>query len=313
MSISLSLSMLADVATGNSLISGGVGIAPTWGKIGLPTHVSGTLGAANGGTGASTLTANKVLVGNGTTAVLQPTNLHWDNTNGRLGVGIASPTQTLHISGNILSTGSIDAGTQFLGLDADTIASPSFSWTGDTNTGMYHPGADKLGLVTAGVERVSVLANGNVGIGTPNPQSMLHVNGSVLMKSNTSPDAIQEGYIGQQYFTSFSATMSQQTRLNRASISFSSGGVFFIVANGTCWIQHSSVQHQNIFSLSTSSQGYDTTYQMILDGYNIQTQKTFILSRIIKATSAFTMYLTQYQNGTAITPTIGYMEAVRIA
>lgn len=35
------LSRLADVATGNALISGGVGVAPSWGKIGITTHVSG--------------------------------------------------------------------------------------------------------------------------------------------------------------------------------------------------------------------------------------------------------------------------------
>lgn len=45
------ISMLPDVATGNALISGGVGVAPLWGKIGLTTHVTGILPAANGGTG----------------------------------------------------------------------------------------------------------------------------------------------------------------------------------------------------------------------------------------------------------------------
>lgn len=48
------LSKLADVATGNALISGGVGVAPSWGKVGLTTHVSGILPVANGGTNAST-------------------------------------------------------------------------------------------------------------------------------------------------------------------------------------------------------------------------------------------------------------------
>jgi hypothetical protein len=48
------LSKLADVATGNSLISGGVGVAPSYGKVGLTTHVSGTLPVANGGTNATT-------------------------------------------------------------------------------------------------------------------------------------------------------------------------------------------------------------------------------------------------------------------
>ncbi len=63
------LSKLADVATGNALISGGVGVAPAWGKIDLTTHVSGTLPVANGGTGAATLAANNVLLGNGTSAL----------------------------------------------------------------------------------------------------------------------------------------------------------------------------------------------------------------------------------------------------
>jgi hypothetical protein len=47
------IAKLADVATGNALISGGVGVAPSWGKIGLTTHVSGVLPVANGGTNAS--------------------------------------------------------------------------------------------------------------------------------------------------------------------------------------------------------------------------------------------------------------------
>jgi len=62
------LSKLADVATGNALISGGVGTAPSYGKIGLTTHVSGTLPIANGGTnGTATPTANGITYGTGTT------------------------------------------------------------------------------------------------------------------------------------------------------------------------------------------------------------------------------------------------------
>ena len=61
-----SLSKLADVATGNALISGGVSTAPMYGKIELTTHISGTLPISNGGTGTTTLAANNVLLGNGT-------------------------------------------------------------------------------------------------------------------------------------------------------------------------------------------------------------------------------------------------------
>jgi hypothetical protein len=71
------LSKLAAVATGNALISGGVGAAPSWGKVGLTTHISGTLPIANGGTGqtsqtpafdalAPTTTAGDVIYHNGT-------------------------------------------------------------------------------------------------------------------------------------------------------------------------------------------------------------------------------------------------------
>lgn len=49
-----SLAKLPDVAVGNALISGGVGAAPSWGKIGLATHVSGTLPIGSGGTGQTT-------------------------------------------------------------------------------------------------------------------------------------------------------------------------------------------------------------------------------------------------------------------
>ena len=55
---SVTLAKLSSVATGNSLISGGVGAAPSWGKIGLTTHVSGTLPVANGGTGVTSSTGS---------------------------------------------------------------------------------------------------------------------------------------------------------------------------------------------------------------------------------------------------------------
>ena len=55
------LAKLADVATGNALISGGVGVAPAWGKIGLTTHVSGTLPTGNGGTGLASFTAGDMV------------------------------------------------------------------------------------------------------------------------------------------------------------------------------------------------------------------------------------------------------------
>ena len=70
---STTLGKLADVATGNALISGGVGGDPAWGKIGLQTHVDGTLQVTNGGTGATTLTG--YVYGNGTGAMTASTSI----------------------------------------------------------------------------------------------------------------------------------------------------------------------------------------------------------------------------------------------
>lgn len=60
-SASTVLSRLADVATGNVLLSGGVGVAPLWGKVGLTTHISGILPVANGGTNIASYTIGDLL------------------------------------------------------------------------------------------------------------------------------------------------------------------------------------------------------------------------------------------------------------
>lgn len=63
------LSKLAAVATGNALISGGVGTASSWGKIGLSTHVSGTLPVGNGGTGLAAGTSGGIPYFNSTSTM----------------------------------------------------------------------------------------------------------------------------------------------------------------------------------------------------------------------------------------------------
>lgn len=57
------LAKLAAVATGNVLISGGVGTVSSWGKVGLTTHVSGTLPVANGGTNLTAVGGDGTILG----------------------------------------------------------------------------------------------------------------------------------------------------------------------------------------------------------------------------------------------------------
>lgn len=65
---------LAGVATGNALLSGGVGVAPVWGDLDLTTTVTGILPVINGGTGLNTITLGRIIIGNGTgvPTLLQP-------------------------------------------------------------------------------------------------------------------------------------------------------------------------------------------------------------------------------------------------
>jgi hypothetical protein len=70
---------------------------------------AGVATVQRGGTGASALSAGKLLVGNGTGAVLQPTGLHWDGTNSRLGVGTAVPGYKLHVEGELYASEGITA------------------------------------------------------------------------------------------------------------------------------------------------------------------------------------------------------------
>lgn len=60
------LAGLPDAATGNVLLSGGMGVAPSYGKVVFGTHTSGTNSVSQGGTGVSTLTG--LAYGNGTSA-----------------------------------------------------------------------------------------------------------------------------------------------------------------------------------------------------------------------------------------------------
>jgi len=94
-------------------------------------------------------------------------------TSGNVGIGTLTPLQKLHVEGNI------QASTQFLGAAADSVNAPSFSWTNDSNVGIYRPATDTLGVVTNGAERMRVDASGNVGIGVTSLVNKFEVAGTI--------------------------------------------------------------------------------------------------------------------------------------
>ena len=78
-------------------------------------------------------------------------------------VTIGSISETEPTNG-ALTNGKDQAITQVT-LSSGSASAPSYSFTGDANTGLFRSGADAIGLVTGGTSRLAIDSSGNVGIG----------------------------------------------------------------------------------------------------------------------------------------------------
>lgn len=87
-------------------------------------------------------------------------------------LGVASATQILNGNGSATS--------------------PSYSFTSDTNTGIYRKGADTLGIVTNGTNVVT-FAGINVGFGADNPNEKVDVNGNINIRSGYGLKVVNSG------------------------------------------------------------------------------------------------------------------------
>jgi hypothetical protein len=178
---------------------------------------SGVLPVANGGTNATTLTANKLMVGNGTSGVLTPTNLHWDNTNSRLGIGNSSPNSKLNVDGNIIFKDNLQGQISASGAQiifSQTANNPFWmnmfnnnntgrficgvegsagaTFTGSSaNSAFFGSNAGDLHIISDGTIRQTIKSTGTIAIGTVTPQSgyRLTVIDSVYVGGNVSASA----------------------------------------------------------------------------------------------------------------------------
>jgi hypothetical protein len=181
---------------GQIKITGG---SPGAGKV-LTSDASGLASwqVASGGLGGSG-TATQVAFFTAGTTIGSDSNLYWDNTNKRLGIGTTPPASALHVVGQ----------GQFVadGVGADTVSYGTFGITraASANTLSYIAmtrsgnvvkamGIDSsnrwvFGSPTAGTQIIStpqmVIDNsGNVGIGTTTPNEKLDIAGSLRIQSS---------------------------------------------------------------------------------------------------------------------------------
>jgi len=126
------------------------------GNVGIGTASPGTrLDIVGSGITSSTASLN-VMNASSTSAL-------YVRNDGNVGIGTTTPSSKLELGSGQLS------------LPLGLVGTPSLSFTGDLDSGLWSSAADTLNLSTAGSERVRISSTGNVGIGTTNPTNRLQI------------------------------------------------------------------------------------------------------------------------------------------
>jgi len=134
--------------------------------------LAGTLAVANGGTGVTTSTGTTNVVLSNSPTLVTPT------------LGAASATSIANALG--------------------AVGTPSYTFTGDLNSGMWSPAVDTIAFSTNGAESMRIDSAGQVGIGTASPGAKLEVAGSVRTTQSTG------GVFNMQYTTANANSRSWQ-------------------------------------------------------------------------------------------------------
>ncbi len=155
------------------------------------TEMMTILGSGNVGIGTSSPSQRLHVVGNGAFT-------------GNLGVGTTSPSQRLHVEGVSYFNGNVGIGTSSpaarLSLGEGNANTKLALWQGSgandlmgfgvgTGQFIFHLvlGDNRFSFLDApaGNELVTILGNGNVGIGTTSPTERLHVNGNIQLNNHS--------------------------------------------------------------------------------------------------------------------------------
>jgi hypothetical protein len=130
------------------------------------------------------------------------TNIYNSNT-GNVGIGSTlAPVAKFQVFGDATFSTSNSSTSSSAYINAangfSTISSPDYTWKYDLNTGIFHPALDIIGFTTGGTEKMRILNNGNVGIGTIAPNYLLHMSkqydgGLTLLNIENPSNAVASG------------------------------------------------------------------------------------------------------------------------
>jgi len=188
--------------------------------------------AANGNPGISGGTTGYVPFYTGASAIAGDAAFFWDNTNKRLGIGIAAPTTQLHVYS---ATAGADLHASTTGGYARlrwASNSRTFGFITEGSTGTSFPGALALYDYTAGAARIHINASGDVGIGTTSQLSTL----AVARGTGVNGTAV---FAGTTYASHFNFSTNEDTYIRGGKAGANvylndqaTSGVTYIQANG---------------------------------------------------------------------------------
>jgi hypothetical protein len=131
-----------------SLVYGELGFNSADGKLYVGNFSDVATQVGGGGGGSGTVTTLSIVTANGISG----------------SVANATTTPAITVTLGAITPSSVTV-SGVITCSAGSAALPSITTTGDTNTGIWFPAADTVGLSTGGVERVRVDSAGNVGLG----------------------------------------------------------------------------------------------------------------------------------------------------
>jgi len=176
-------------------------------------------------------------------------------------------------------------------VQAGTAAAPSITFSGDTNTGIYSPGADTIAFTEGGVESMRIDSAGNMGLGTSSPFStagstVLTVGGSssstsgrLFLRDASNNNQIQV-YISST-FNEFNSQSELNVRTEAGALRFTTANTerarfndtgAFVLAGGTTTANGIGITFPATQSASSNANTLDDyeegTFSPSLDGYS---------------------------------------------
>ena len=170
----------------------------------------------------------------------------------------------LIVSG-ITVNGELDASKVRVG--PGTEAAPSYTFSGDTDTGLYYAGTNSIGLSTNGTNAILIDSTGNVGIGTTLPNNQLSIGGTASFETDANSFYLGSNFTGTGQNFIGSSKHAQRLFFNNASsngyLSYANTGSAGTAGNAITWQERFRIDSSGHVAIGSTT---TTTHFSVVDG-----------------------------------------------